>query len=126
MYRLQNIAVRISAFSAYVATFLSPGNLFYWPCVLSIIINGAVSSVGCQGSSLSVEREWTKPLCQHDSASLASLNAGGLPHVGVIAVDCVCPRHSHDGPCGLACGLATLLTPSVAHPLARALQECAA
>ena len=76
MYRLQNIAVGVSAFSAFLASFLSPGDLFYWPFVLSTIIHGAVSSVGCQGSSLSVEREWTKALCQGDSASLASLNAG--------------------------------------------------
>ena len=30
---------------------------------------------------VSVEREWTKALCQGDSASLASLNAGALQPV---------------------------------------------
>ena len=78
MYRLQNAAVAVSAFSAFLTSFLSPGQFFYWAFILATIFIGAVSSVGCQGSSLSVEREWTKALCQGDSASLASLNAGGL------------------------------------------------
>ena len=78
MYRLQNAAVALSAFSAFVTSFLSPGHFFYWAFVLVTISTGAVSSVGCQGSSLSVEREWTKALCQGDSASLASLNAGAI------------------------------------------------
>ena len=80
MYRLQNIAVAVSAFSAFVTSFLSPGHFFYWAFVLTTILIGAISSVGCQGSALSVEREWTKALCQGDSASLASLNAGRLQH----------------------------------------------
>ena len=98
MYRLQNIAVGVSAFSAFLATFLYPGDLFYWPFVLSTIIHGAVSSVGCQGSSLSVEREWTKALCQGDSASLASLNAGGLPRarIAVSGMGWFCLDREHD------------------------------
>lgn len=85
MYRLQNIAVAVSAFSAFVTSFLSPGHFFYWSFMLSTILHGAVSSVGCQGSALSVEREWTKALCQGDSASLASLNAGALQRVEAAA-----------------------------------------
>ena len=76
MYRLQNAAVALSAFSAFVASLLTTGSFMYWSCVLATIFIGSVSSVGCQGSSLSVEREWTKALCHGDSASLASLNAG--------------------------------------------------
>lgn len=76
MYRLQNAAVALSALSAFVAPFLTLGSSMFWICILSTISIGSVSSVGCQGSSLSVEREWTKALCQGDSATLASLNAG--------------------------------------------------
>ena len=78
MYRLQNAAVALSAFSAFVTSYLGLGSFLYWACVLALILAAAISSVGCQGSSLSVEREWTKALCQGDSASLAGLNAGGL------------------------------------------------
>ena len=77
MYRLQNAAVAVSAFCAFVASCLGLGSFLYWVCVLALIFAAAVSSIGCQGSSLSVEREWTKALCQGDSASLAGLNAGG-------------------------------------------------
>ena len=77
MYRLQNAAVAVSAFGAFVASYLGLGSFLYWACVLALIFVAAVSSIGCQGSSLSVEREWTKALCQGDSASLAGLNAGG-------------------------------------------------
>ncbi|CAK0739466.1 hypothetical protein CVIRNUC_001168 [Coccomyxa viridis] len=76
MYRLQNAAVAVSAFGAFVASYLGLGSFLYWACVLALIFVAAVSSIGCQGSSLSVEREWTKALCQGDSASLAGLNAG--------------------------------------------------
>ncbi|CAL8460950.1 g481 [Coccomyxa elongata] len=76
MYRLQNAAVALSAFSAFLASFLTQGSLTFWICILATIFIGSVSSVGCQGSSLSVEREWTKALCHGNSDSLASLNAG--------------------------------------------------
>ena len=77
MYRLQNAAVALSACSAFVASYLGLGSFLYWLCVLALIFVAAISSIGCQGSGLSVEREWTKALCQDDSASLAGLNAGG-------------------------------------------------
>ena len=98
MYRLQNAAVAVSAFSAFVASYLGLGSLAYWACVLALIFVAAISSIGCQGSSLSVEREWTKALCQGDSAYLASLNAGGLPPPRA----CTTPPqlhalHTHDG-----------------------------
>lgn len=44
--------------------------------VAAVIGFGAVSSVGCQGSTLAVEREWVKALCAGDSAMLARRNAG--------------------------------------------------
>lgn len=37
---------------------------------------GAVSSLGSLGSTLSVEREWTKALCGGEAEELARLNAG--------------------------------------------------
>ena len=81
MYRLQNAAVAVSAFSAFLTSFLTIGSPVYWITVLATILIGAVSSVGCQGSSLSVEREWTKALCQEDSTSLAAVNAGVLTKI---------------------------------------------
>ncbi len=48
----------------------------YWACILATIFVGSISTIGCQGTSLSVDREWTKALCHGDSAALASLNAG--------------------------------------------------
>ena len=44
--------------------------------VATVIGSGAVSSVGSQGSTLAVEREWVKALCAGDSALLARKNSG--------------------------------------------------
>ena len=109
MYRLQNAAVAVSAFSAFVASYLGLGSLLYRACVLALIFAAAISSVGCQGSSLSVEREWTKALCQGDSASLAGLNAGGLSAK-------VCARHCRGSmPCAYI--MAAIFVPSAREPL---------
>jgi len=48
--------------------------------VAMVIGCGAVSSVGCQGSTLAVEREWVKALCTGDSALLARKNSGKRIH----------------------------------------------
>ena len=48
------------------------------PPLIAYIGLGSASSVGCQGSALSVEREWTKALCRGSSVALARLNAGAL------------------------------------------------
>lgn len=45
-------------------------------CDLCPTACGSISSVGAMGSTLAVEREWAKALCQGDSAALASLNSG--------------------------------------------------
>lgn len=37
---------------------------------------GAASSVGCQGSTLAVEKELVKAMCRGDSALLGRTNAG--------------------------------------------------
>lgn len=49
--------------------------------VWAVIGCGAASSVGCQGSTLAVEKEWVKAMCQGDSALLGRRNAGarGMP-----------------------------------------------
>ena len=44
--------------------------------VAAVIGCGAVSSIGCQGSQLAVEREWVKALCAGDSVTLARKNSG--------------------------------------------------
>ena len=44
--------------------------------VWAVIGCGAASSVGCQGSSLAVEKEWVKAMCCGDSALLGRTNAG--------------------------------------------------
>lgn len=47
-----------------------------WCQVWVVIGCGAASSVGCQGSTLAVEKEWVKAMCQGDSALLGRKNAG--------------------------------------------------
>lgn len=111
MYRLQNAAVALSALNAFVASFLALGGVPYWVCVLATIFVGAVSSIGCQGSSLSVEREWTKALSLGDSSSLAGLNAGmQTPLQCPVFSNLLCLQQKVDCPSLLrpACGLAIL------------------
>ena len=44
--------------------------------VSTVIMCGAMSSVGRQGSTLAVEREWVKAMCAGDSMLLARKNSG--------------------------------------------------
>ncbi len=88
MYILQNSAVALSASSALVASLAGTGEALFWACVVLTIGVGSASSVGCQGSALSVEREWTKALCRGDSGALALLNAGAALCVPVLSPLC--------------------------------------
>lgn len=77
MYMMQNAAVAASA--AAVFPLLSgspPAGLMFWVATCITIACGSISSVGAMGSTLAVEREWAKALCQGDSAALAALNSG--------------------------------------------------
>ncbi len=76
MYILQNCGVALSASSALAASLVGSNSALFWPCAVLTVALGSASSVGCQGSALSVEREWTKALCQGDSTALTVLNAG--------------------------------------------------
>ena len=77
MYMLQNAAIAVSAVSSLAALLLfsSSAGLLFIALVVCTIASTALSSVASLGSTLSVEREWTKQLCQEDSARLAMLNA---------------------------------------------------
>lgn len=94
MYILQNTAVAASAAAGLLcllagggsAAATAPGEYptayspWLWGLVVTAIIFGTLSSVGAMGSSLAVEREWTKTLAQGDSSTLSTLNAGPLPY----------------------------------------------
>ena len=79
MYLLQNMSVAISAGAAVAALYLNLRDSIFWTCVACAMLAGSVSSAGALGATLSVEREWTKALCQGNSARLAHLNAGAQP-----------------------------------------------
>lgn len=76
MYLLQNTAVAMAAGGAIVALSIPKSGARYWLCVAYTVSLGSASSVGALGANLSVEKEWTKALCQGDSVRLANLNAG--------------------------------------------------
>ena len=76
MYVLQNSAVALSALSALAGLQLTHASPVFWAAATCTIGFGSVSSVGAQGSTLSVEKEWTVTLCQGDPAGLAKLNSG--------------------------------------------------
>ncbi len=78
MYVLQNTAVALSALCALISLHSAEGSAWFWAGAICTIGIGSISSVGAQGSSLSVEKEWTVVLCKGDSAVLAKLNSGGL------------------------------------------------
>lgn len=77
LYLLQNSGVAVSACTALalLATGVRSGPVF-WVLLAATVAAGCVASVGGMGSTLSVEREWTKALCGHDSAELARVNSG--------------------------------------------------
>ena len=79
MYMLQNGAVALSALSALFSYHLQQGSVMFWIATAITIIVGSISSIGAQGSTLSVEKEWTTALCQGKSAALAQYNAGSCP-----------------------------------------------
>ncbi|KAI3430443.1 hypothetical protein D9Q98_005038 [Chlorella vulgaris] len=76
MYVLQNAMLVISAVASLLLLWsdVRSGPAF-WAALLVMMGAGAASTLGALGSTLSVEREWTKTLCGSDSAALAALNA---------------------------------------------------
>lgn len=76
MYVLQNVAVALSAVSALAGIHFQQHSPAFWAAAVSTIAFGSLSSVGAQGSTLSVEKEWTATLSSGDSIAMAKLNAG--------------------------------------------------
>lgn len=76
MYVLQNAAVALSAVSALAGIHFEQRSPAFWAAAVSTIAFGSISSVGAQGSTLSVEKEWTTALCSGDSIAMAKVNAG--------------------------------------------------
>ena len=76
MYVIQNTAVVLSALSAHVSLQAHQGSVLFWAGAACTIVVGSVSSIGAQGSTLSVEKEWTVVLCNGNSAALAKVNSG--------------------------------------------------
>ena len=76
MYVLQNSAVALSAVSALAGLHCVHKSPAFWAAAVFTIGFGSASSVGAQGSALSVEKEWTATLCYEDSVSMAKLNSG--------------------------------------------------
>lgn len=77
MYLLQNGCLAVSAATALGLLWsgVRQGPLFA-AGLAATMAAGSLSTLGALGSTLSVEREWTKALCSGDSAALAALNAG--------------------------------------------------
>jgi iron-regulated transporter 1 len=73
---MQNSAVVLSALSALVSLQSHQGSVFFWAGAACTIGVGSISSIGAQGSTLSVEKEWTVVLCNGNSAALAKVNSG--------------------------------------------------
>ena len=79
MYLLQNVAMGLSAVAAWLALALQHGPhpaWLFWTCVSLLIGLGSISSLGALGATVSVEKEWTKALCQGDANHLSQMNAG--------------------------------------------------
>lgn len=103
MYVLQNVAVALSALTALISLHTPQGSAWFWAGAACTIGIGSISSVGAQGSALSVEKEWTTVLCKGDSAVLAKLNSGGF-----FADLEAAPAGAHQGP-GAVCRLGVVL-----------------
>ena len=88
LYLLQNSGVAVSACTALglLATGVRSGPVF-WALLAATVASGCLASVGGMGSTLSVEREWTKALCGHDSAELARVNSGAASSEPYLAMD---------------------------------------
>ena len=79
MYLLQNAAVGLSAVAAWLALWQEQqqrSSWLFWLWVALLISLGSLSSLGAMGSTISVEKEWTKAMCQGDAEQLSQVNAG--------------------------------------------------
>jgi iron-regulated transporter 1 len=73
LYALQHACVAVSCAAAAAALACTGPGRAVLACV--VVASGAFAGVGASGSSLSVEREWTKALHADDAAALTTLNA---------------------------------------------------
>ena len=73
LYALQHACVALSCAAAALAFHTTGGARAFLATL--VIAAGSLGGVGASGSSLSVEREWTKALCGDDADALATLNA---------------------------------------------------
>ena len=79
MYLLQNAGVCLSAAAVLLLlwkSYSSDNGVYFWLLVACTIVCGSAASVGGMGSTLAIERQWTKALCRGDSAALSAMNAG--------------------------------------------------
>lgn len=90
MYVMQHTALVLSALSALVSLQSHQGSAVFWTGVACTIGFGSVSSIGAQGSTLSVEKEWTVVLCNGNSAALAKVNSGSASALLAYCVSCCC------------------------------------
>jgi len=74
---VQSVSVAVSAGACLTLmwTALAPPAAAYWALMCVAILAGCSASVGAQGATLSVEREWTKVLCGAEHSALAAVNA---------------------------------------------------
>ena len=75
LYALQHCAVAASAVAALFADAAPPGSTVRNGLVVLVVVAGASAGVGAAGSSVAVERRFTKLLCGPDAQALAVLNA---------------------------------------------------
>ena len=86
MYMLQNLGVLLSAAAMFPLLADSAGSrrggdpggssVVFWALTVGSIACGAAASVGSMGSTLAVERQWTKALCCGNTEALAAMNSG--------------------------------------------------
>jgi hypothetical protein len=93
MYVMQNTAVVLSALSALVSLQSHQGAVFFCAGAACTIGVGSVSSIGAQGSTLSVEKEWTVVLCNGNSAALAKVKSGSTSALLAPCLSCPIPVH---------------------------------
>ena len=75
LYALQHACVAASALLALIAAAAAPHSAGRALLAVLLVASGAAAGVGAAGSSLAVERQFTKSLCGADVAALARLNA---------------------------------------------------
>lgn len=86
MYMLQNMGVLLSAAAMLPLLADSGGSrrggdpggspVVFWALTVGSIACGSAASVGSMGSTLAVERQWTKALCCGNTEALAAMNSG--------------------------------------------------